>query len=68
MINDLKKNPLTYPYPHKFNVQLTVHEFIQKYSPLTQNGAWLEEQVSLAGRVTNIRHMGKKLVFYDLKQ
>ena len=27
-----------------------------------------ENPISLAARVTNIRHMGKKLVFYDLKQ
>lgn len=68
MVNELKKTPMTYPYPHKFNVKLTIHEFIQKYTLLTENGKWLEESVSLAARVTNIRHMGKKLVFYDLKQ
>ena len=68
MITELKKNPNTYPYPHKFHVQLTVHQFINKYAPLTQNGQWLEENVSIAGRVTNIRHQGKKLVFYDIRQ
>ena len=35
MINDLKKNPNTYPYPHKFHVSMTLHQFIQKYSPVT---------------------------------
>jgi lysyl-tRNA synthetase, class II len=68
MINDLKKNQNTYPYPHKFHVDMTVHEFIQKFSEKTEKGVWLEDQVSIAGRVTNIRHQGKKLVFYDLKQ
>ena len=68
MIAELKKHPSTDPYPHKFHVQLTVRQFIQKYGPLTQNGQWLEDSVSIAGRVTNIRHQGKKLVFYDIRQ
>lgn len=68
MINDLKKDPNTYPYPHKFHVDMTIHEFIQKFTANTEKGAWLEDSVSLAARVTNIRHQGKKLVFYDLKQ
>ncbi len=68
MVTELKKNPNTYPYPHKFHVQLTVRQFINNYAPLTQNGQWLEDTVSIAGRVTNIRHQGKKLVFYDIRQ
>jgi lysyl-tRNA synthetase class 2 len=28
MILDLKKNKDTYPYPHKFNVNITIHNFI----------------------------------------
>ena len=68
MITELKKNPNTYPYPHKFHVKMTLKEFIQKYGPITEKSVWMEEQVSIAARVTNIRHMGKKLVFYDLKQ
>ncbi|MCB0369461.1 MAG: hypothetical protein KDD45_08430 [Bdellovibrionales bacterium] len=68
MVNDLKKNPNTYPYPHKFNVQMTVHQFIQKYGPITHKAVWLGDHVSVAGRVTNIRRQGKKLVFYDIKQ
>lgn len=35
MVNDLKKDPKTYPYPHKFHVETTIHKFIQKYSPIT---------------------------------
>ena len=68
MINDLKKDPSTYPYPHKFNVEMTINKFIQKFSPITEKSVWLEDQVSLAARVTNIRRQGKKLVFYDVKQ
>lgn len=68
MITELKQNPNTYPYPHKFHVDTTVHQFIQKFTPITENEKWLETQVCMAGRVTNMRHMGKKLVFYDIRQ
>ena len=68
MITDLKMNPKTYPYPHKFHVEISISNFIKKYSPLTKASEWLEEPVRLAARVTNIRRQGKKLVFYDLKQ
>jgi lysyl-tRNA synthetase class 2 len=67
MINDLKKSPDTYPYPHKFNVKYSIKEFIEKYDPICKSGIFLEEEVSIAARVTNIRTQGKKLVFYDLK-
>jgi lysyl-tRNA synthetase class 2 len=68
MINELKKDPNTYPYPHKFHVAMTVSEFTKKYDPLCVKGQWLEEEVSLAGRVTTIRRQGKSLIFIDLKQ
>lgn len=67
MVVDLKKRPETYPYPHKFEVKITVPEFIAKYETLCKDGEFLEEFTSLAGRVTNIRIQGKNLVFYDLK-
>jgi hypothetical protein len=41
MITELKKNPATYPYPHKFDVKTTVHQFITKYTPITENSKWL---------------------------
>jgi hypothetical protein len=43
MVLDLKKNKNTDPYPHKFHVNITIHNFIQKYEPLTTKGEWLEE-------------------------
>lgn len=67
MVNELKKNPETYPYPHKFNVQYSIKEFVEKYSPICNKGQFLEEVVTIAGRVTNIRCQSKKLIFYDLK-
>jgi lysyl-tRNA synthetase class 2 len=67
MIKEMKKSPETYPYPHKFNVSMSVTEFIVKFDALCKEGEFLEQTVSLAGRVTNIRAQGKNLVFYDLK-
>lgn len=67
MINELKKSPETYPYPHKFEVKISIPDFISKYEPLCKEGEFLEKVTSLAARVTNIRIQGKNLVFYDLK-
>lgn len=38
MVQELKKNVDTYPYPHKFDVRLNLKEFIQKYDPLCKKG------------------------------
>lgn len=67
MIKEMKKSPETYPYPHKFNVTISVPDFIAQFDPLCKDNEFLEQTVSLAGRVTNIRSAGKSLVFYDLK-
>lgn len=55
-----------HPYPHKFDVQYSVKEFIEKFSNI-EKGKFLEDKVSVGGRVTNIRKQGKKLIFYDLR-
>jgi len=56
------------PYPHKFDVSHTIPEFIEEFQPqCTEKGQFLETKVTVAGRVTNIRPSGNKLVFYDLK-
>ena len=59
----ISKTSNTYSYPHTFYVDNTIHEFIQKFSDKTEKGAWLEDQVFLGARVTNIRHQGKKWPF-----
>jgi lysyl-tRNA synthetase class 2 len=68
MITELKKNPETNPYPHKFHVTQTVSQFIKHYSPLCAKGEWLDQETSIAGRVFNIRKQGKNLVFIDIQQ
>ena len=65
-LTDLKKKGVN-PFPHKFDVSLTIPHFVNKYSPKTEKGKWLESEVqSVAGRVYNIRVQGHGLIFYDL--
>ncbi|KAL5703757.1 lysine--tRNA ligase [Ranunculus cassubicifolius] len=54
------------PYPHKFNVLITIPDYIAKYEHLG-NGDHLEDvNISLAGRIINKRSASSKLFFYDL--
>ncbi|KAL7224804.1 hypothetical protein ACSBR1_026146 [Camellia fascicularis] len=54
------------PYPHKFDVSMSILDYIEKYACLN-NGDHLEDvQVSLAGRIMNKRSSSSKLFFYDL--
>lgn len=54
------------PYPHKFHVSLSLTEFIEKYGNC-EMGSWLDERVSVAGRIHAKRPSGQKLIFYDLR-
>lgn len=42
MVHELKKSPETYPYPHKFNVKLTVGQFINTYLETSKKGEFFE--------------------------
>jgi lysyl-tRNA synthetase class 2 len=65
MLQELEKSGVN-PWPHKFQVTLTVPEFIEKYSPLEKDQK-LDEVVSIAGRVYNKRSSGAKLFFYMIR-
>ncbi|KAK1799112.1 hypothetical protein P4O66_006695 [Electrophorus voltai] len=54
------------PYPHKFHVDLSLTEFIEKYNHL-QPGDHLTDILSVSGRVHAKRVSGSKLLFYDLR-
>lgn len=57
------------PYPHKFHVTDSIPHFIKTYTDQVPNpGDRLEhlDQISLAGRIHNMRQAGSKLRFYDL--
>ena len=55
------------PFPHKFEVTITLPEFIKKYADITKKGEFLDEVVQVAGRVNSIRKSGSSLIFYDIK-
>ncbi|XP_067938324.1 lysine--tRNA ligase-like isoform X2 [Watersipora subatra] len=55
------------PYPHKFHVDLSLSDFIDKYEHL-EDGVRLEEvTVTIAGRIHAKRESGAKLIFYDIR-
>lgn len=58
------------PFPHKFEVTMTVPEFVDRYQGhpgLQEGGSQVDgEEVSVAGRVYTKRASGAKLIFYDL--
>uniref|UniRef100_A0A7M4ECU3 Lysine--tRNA ligase n=1 Tax=Crocodylus porosus TaxID=8502 RepID=A0A7M4ECU3_CROPO len=56
-----------HPYPHKFQTNITLCEFIDKFSHLKEGEHLPDKQVSLAGRIYAKRSAGAKLLFYDLR-
>lgn len=66
-IKQLKEDKEFFPYPHKFTISHTLSALVAAYqSQATEKGVFLEETVSIAGRVRSIRTAGKNLVFYDI--
>ncbi|EIW83371.1 lysyl-tRNA synthetase [Coniophora puteana RWD-64-598 SS2] len=68
-IQKLRETQSPNPYPHKFDVTMSITKFIETYGVegKIQNGKKLEDvKVQLAGRIHNVRQSGQKLRFYDL--
>ncbi|KAK2575842.1 hypothetical protein KPH14_007217 [Odynerus spinipes] len=62
------KDTNEHPYPHKFNVSISLENFIEKFGSTVTEGQVLENEIhSVAGRVYAIRESGAKLIFYDLR-
>ncbi|KAJ1550720.1 lysyl-tRNA synthetase, partial [Nowakowskiella sp. JEL0078] len=59
-----RETPGLTPYPHKFNVSISIVEFVEKFNHV-ESSVTLNDVVSVAGRLHNIRPHGK-LLFYDL--
>ncbi|KAI0221135.1 Lysine--tRNA ligase [Lamellibrachia satsuma] len=55
------------PYPHKFQVTISLNDFIDKYENNIDAGQTLSDVVSVAGRVDSKRESGVRLIFYDLR-
>ncbi|XP_060694000.1 lysine--tRNA ligase isoform X1 [Hemiscyllium ocellatum] len=55
------------PYPHKFHVDISLTEFIEKYNDLQPGDHLIDIVLSVAGRIHAKRTSGVKLIFYDLR-
>ncbi|KAG9336927.1 hypothetical protein JZ751_030040 [Albula glossodonta] len=55
------------PYPHKFHVDLSLTEFIEKYNHLQPGDQLTDIVLSVSGRIHAKRASGAKLLFYDLR-
>ncbi|KAJ3593033.1 hypothetical protein NHX12_005371 [Muraenolepis orangiensis] len=55
------------PYPHKYNVDLSLTAFIEKYNNLQPGDQLTDVVLTVAGRVHAKRESGAKLLFYDLR-
>ncbi|XP_048752696.2 lysine--tRNA ligase-like isoform X2 [Ostrea edulis] len=55
------------PYPHKYQVDISLTEFIDKYNGCAAGDIMEGESVSVAGRIHAKRESGPKLLFYDLR-
>lgn len=54
------------PYPHKFQVNDSVKDFLSKHDSLATGTSLKDIAVTVAGRIHSLRAAGKKLKFYDL--
>ncbi|KAJ0056241.1 hypothetical protein NL108_004526, partial [Boleophthalmus pectinirostris] len=55
------------PYPHKYHVDLSLTEFIEKYNHLQPGDQLSDVVLNVSGRVHAKRASGAKLLFYDLR-
>ncbi|CAG7819592.1 unnamed protein product [Allacma fusca] len=65
-MQELKEQGIN-PYPHKFNVTISLEEFISKYNSLNDGDVVEDVTYSIAGRVHSIRESSAKLRFYDVR-
>ncbi|XP_023129048.1 lysine--tRNA ligase isoform X1 [Amphiprion ocellaris] len=55
------------PYPHKYHVDLSLTEFIEKYNHLQPGDQLTDVVLNVSGRIHAKRASGAKLIFYDLR-
>ena len=65
-LNEYSKTNGLNPYPHKFQTDMLIPDYVTKYQDTIGDGEHLSEEVRLAGRIYNKRKQGK-LFFYDLQ-
>ncbi|KAH0562748.1 Protein kinase [Trichoglossum hirsutum] len=66
-INKLRQTKSPNPYPHKFQVNTDLREFLKKWETLGKGEVRKDVEVRIGGRVYVKRASGAKLVFYDIR-
>eukprot|EP01126_Amoeba_proteus_P028176 TRINITY_DN2781_c0_g1_i2.p1 TRINITY_DN2781_c0_g1~~TRINITY_DN2781_c0_g1_i2.p1 ORF type:complete len:583 (-),score=94.95 TRINITY_DN2781_c0_g1_i2:134-1882(-) len=66
-VNTLRTSGID-PFPHKFQVSISLKEFRLKYDDLLKPAQQLEEHVSVVGRIQTRRESSQKLVFFFITQ
>lgn len=66
-VEKLKEQDLQNVYPHKFDVEISLGEFIKKYNHLEAGQVLTDLTHRVAGRIYSKRASGQKLIFYDLR-
>lgn len=54
-------------YPHKFDVEISLGDYIEKYNHLEAGQVLTDITHRVAGRIYSKRQAGQKLIFYDLR-
>lgn len=66
-VEKLKSEDSQSVYPHKYNVEISLPDFIEKYNHLNAGDILTDVTHSVAGRIYSKRASGSKLLFYDLR-
>jgi lysyl-tRNA synthetase class 2 len=62
-----QKSTGPHPYPHKFNVTISLTDFINQYNDIDNGHQLTDVSLNIAGRIHAKRESGAKLIFYDLR-
>lgn len=66
-VQKLKSEDPRSVYPHKFNVEISLEDYIKKYENLEPGTVLTDVEHRVAGRIYTKRASGQKLIFYDLR-
>ena len=66
-VEELKNVQGQHPYPHKYDVTISLTHFIEKYGEMDDGNTKEDVTLRVAGRLHAIRESGAKLIFYDLR-
>lgn len=66
-VEKLKLQAVQHVYPHKFHVEISLKDYINKYQDLEAGQVLTDVSHRVAGRIYSKRASGQKLLFYDLR-